>query len=64
MITHPHTVSDESASCVFRVYNVETGKLKKCLKGSSSDEGALLKVQTHLLTVFSNLSSLYRYLVK
>ncbi|KAM7412391.1 hypothetical protein PAMA_019993 [Pampus argenteus] len=27
-----------------RVYNVETGKLKKCLKGSSSDEGALLKV--------------------
>ncbi|KAK1899937.1 Mitogen-activated protein kinase-binding protein 1, partial [Dissostichus eleginoides] len=26
-----------------RVYNVETGKLKKCLKGSSSDEGALLK---------------------
>ncbi|XP_074536120.1 WD repeat-containing protein 62 isoform X2 [Halichoeres trimaculatus] len=28
-----------------RVYNVETGKLKKCLKGSSSDEGALLKVE-------------------
>ncbi|XP_068561178.1 WD repeat-containing protein 62 isoform X3 [Cebidichthys violaceus] len=28
-----------------RVYNVETGKLKKCLKGSTSDEGALLKVQ-------------------
>lgn len=28
-----------------RVYNVETGKLKKCLKGSSSDEGALLKVR-------------------
>ncbi|KAK9520366.1 hypothetical protein VZT92_020259 [Zoarces viviparus] len=28
-----------------RVYNVETGKLKKCVKGSSSDEGALLKVQ-------------------
>ncbi|XP_034459457.1 WD repeat-containing protein 62 [Hippoglossus hippoglossus] len=28
-----------------RVYDVETGKLKKCLKGSSSDEGALLKVQ-------------------
>ncbi|XP_030599747.1 WD repeat-containing protein 62 isoform X2 [Archocentrus centrarchus] len=28
-----------------RVYNVETGKLRKCLKGSSSDEGALLKVQ-------------------
>ncbi|KAI3353860.1 hypothetical protein L3Q82_004861 [Scortum barcoo] len=28
-----------------RVYNVETGKLKRCLKGSSSDEGALLKVQ-------------------
>ncbi|KAM6932947.1 WD repeat-containing protein 62 [Xenentodon cancila] len=28
-----------------RVYNVETGKLKKCLKGSCSDEGALLKVQ-------------------
>nr|XP_046246031.1 WD repeat-containing protein 62 isoform X3 [Scatophagus argus] len=28
-----------------RVYNVETGKLKKCLRGSSSDEGALLKVQ-------------------
>uniref|UniRef100_A0A3Q3PZU1 MABP1/WDR62 second WD40 domain-containing protein n=1 Tax=Monopterus albus TaxID=43700 RepID=A0A3Q3PZU1_MONAL len=28
-----------------RVYNVETGKLKKCLKGSSSDDGALLKVQ-------------------
>ncbi|XP_070685010.1 WD repeat-containing protein 62 isoform X2 [Pempheris klunzingeri] len=28
-----------------RVYNLETGKLKKCLKGSSSDEGALLKVQ-------------------
>ncbi|XP_062274498.1 WD repeat-containing protein 62 isoform X3 [Scomber scombrus] len=27
-----------------RVYNVETGKLKKCLKGSSTDEGALLKV--------------------
>ncbi|XP_076590644.1 WD repeat-containing protein 62 isoform X3 [Chaetodon auriga] len=27
-----------------RVYNVDTGKLKKCLKGSSSDEGALLKV--------------------
>ncbi|XP_075932557.1 WD repeat-containing protein 62-like, partial [Anarhichas minor] len=27
------------------VYNVETGKLKKCVKGSSSDEGALLKVQ-------------------
>lgn len=27
-----------------RVYNVETGKLKKSLKGSSSDEGALLKV--------------------
>lgn len=37
--------------CVFRVYNIETGKLKKCLKGSSSDEGALLKVQTHLLTI-------------
>lgn len=29
-----------------RVYNVETGKLKKCLKGSTSDEGALLKVRT------------------
>lgn len=29
-----------------RVYNVETGKLKKCLKGSCSDEGALLKVRT------------------
>ncbi|KAM4567103.1 WD repeat-containing protein 62 isoform 2-T2 [Odontesthes bonariensis] len=28
-----------------RVYNVETGKLKSCLKGSSSSEGALLKVQ-------------------
>uniref|UniRef100_A0A1A7W723 Rho guanine nucleotide exchange factor (GEF) 11 n=1 Tax=Iconisemion striatum TaxID=60296 RepID=A0A1A7W723_9TELE len=28
-----------------RVYDVETGKLKKTLKGSSSDEGALLKVQ-------------------
>ncbi|XP_029026179.1 WD repeat-containing protein 62-like isoform X2 [Betta splendens] len=28
-----------------RVYNTETGKIKKCLKGSSSDEGALLKVQ-------------------
>ncbi|XP_058490411.1 WD repeat-containing protein 62 isoform X3 [Solea solea] len=28
-----------------RVYNVETGKLKKCLKGSSSDEGGLLKIQ-------------------
>ncbi|XP_035857493.1 WD repeat-containing protein 62 isoform X2 [Sander lucioperca] len=28
-----------------RVYDVETGKLKKSLKGSSSDEGALLKVQ-------------------
>ncbi|XP_054462647.1 WD repeat-containing protein 62 isoform X2 [Anoplopoma fimbria] len=28
-----------------RVYNVETGKLKRCLKGSTSDEGALLKVQ-------------------
>ncbi|XP_024910783.1 WD repeat-containing protein 62 isoform X2 [Cynoglossus semilaevis] len=28
-----------------RVYNVETGKLKKCLKGSSSDEGYLVKVQ-------------------
>ncbi|MEQ2195758.1 hypothetical protein XENOCAPTIV_017971, partial [Xenoophorus captivus] len=28
-----------------RVYNVETGKLEKCLKGSASDEGALLKVQ-------------------
>ncbi|XP_028276033.1 WD repeat-containing protein 62 isoform X2 [Parambassis ranga] len=28
-----------------RVYSVETGKLRKCLKGSSSDEGALLKVQ-------------------
>ncbi|KAM9317614.1 WD repeat-containing protein 62 isoform 2-T2 [Pholidichthys leucotaenia] len=28
-----------------RVYNVGTGKLKRCLKGSSSDEGALLKVQ-------------------
>lgn len=27
-----------------RVYNTETGKLKKCLKGSSGDEGALLKV--------------------
>nr|XP_057936296.1 WD repeat-containing protein 62 isoform X2 [Doryrhamphus excisus] len=27
-----------------RVYNVETGKLKKCLKGSTSDEGALLKL--------------------
>ncbi|XP_029373755.1 WD repeat-containing protein 62 isoform X2 [Echeneis naucrates] len=31
-----------------RVYNVETGKQKKCLKGSSSDEGALLKVQMDL----------------
>ncbi|XP_053279605.1 WD repeat-containing protein 62 isoform X1 [Pleuronectes platessa] len=28
-----------------RVYDVETGKLKRCLKGSSSDEGSLLKVQ-------------------
>ncbi|KAM3875089.1 WD repeat-containing protein 62 [Diretmus argenteus] len=28
-----------------RVYNVESGKLKKCFKGSSSDDGALLKVQ-------------------
>ncbi|XP_041850150.1 WD repeat-containing protein 62 isoform X2 [Melanotaenia boesemani] len=28
-----------------RVYDVETGKMKKCLKGSSSDDGALLKVQ-------------------
>ncbi|XP_068441893.1 WD repeat-containing protein 62 [Clinocottus analis] len=27
-----------------RVYNVETGKLTRCLKGSTSDEGALLKV--------------------
>ncbi|XP_068173513.1 WD repeat-containing protein 62-like isoform X2 [Antennarius striatus] len=27
-----------------RVYDVQTGKLKKCLKGSSGDEGALLKV--------------------
>ncbi|XP_026154326.1 WD repeat-containing protein 62 isoform X2 [Mastacembelus armatus] len=31
-----------------RVYNVESGKLKKCLKGSSSDDGALLKVQMDL----------------
>lgn len=29
---------------LIRVYNVQTGKLKKCLKGSSADEGALLKV--------------------
>lgn len=29
-----------------RVYNVETGKLKKCLKGSTTDDGALLKVRT------------------
>ncbi|CAN9511234.1 unnamed protein product [Ophioblennius macclurei] len=28
-----------------RVYNVETGKLKKVLKGSGRNEGALLKVQ-------------------
>ncbi|KAM4743032.1 WD repeat-containing protein 62 isoform 2-T2 [Anableps anableps] len=28
-----------------RVYNVETGKLERCLKGSASDEGAVLKVQ-------------------
>ncbi|XP_015248456.1 PREDICTED: mitogen-activated protein kinase-binding protein 1-like [Cyprinodon variegatus] len=28
-----------------RVYNVETGKLEKSLKGSATDEGALLKVQ-------------------
>lgn len=34
----------------FRVYNTETGKLKKCLKGSSGDEGALLKVTTALRT--------------
>ncbi|KAM9853106.1 WD repeat-containing protein 62 [Aulostomus maculatus] len=27
-----------------RVYDVVTGKMKKCLKGSSSEEGALLKV--------------------
>lgn len=33
-----------------RVYNVETGKLKKCLKGSTSDEGALLKVRASSLT--------------
>ncbi|XP_049433540.1 WD repeat-containing protein 62 isoform X3 [Epinephelus fuscoguttatus] len=28
-----------------RVYSVEMGKLKKCLKGSSNDKGALLKLQ-------------------
>lgn len=30
--------------CVLRVYSVETGKLERSLKGSASDEGALLKV--------------------
>ncbi|KAF7652631.1 hypothetical protein LDENG_00094360 [Lucifuga dentata] len=35
-----------------RVYDVGSGKLKKCLKGSSSDEGALLKVQMDLSGTF------------
>ena len=30
--------------CVFRLYNVQTGKMKKCVKGSSGDEGAVIKV--------------------
>lgn len=29
---------------VIRVYDVETGKMKKCVKGSSGDEGAVIKV--------------------
>uniref|UniRef100_A0A667XBR7 WD repeat domain 62 n=1 Tax=Myripristis murdjan TaxID=586833 RepID=A0A667XBR7_9TELE len=28
-----------------RVYDVESGKMRKCFRGSSSDDGALLKVQ-------------------
>eukprot|EP00066_Takifugu_rubripes_P026554 XP_011615820.1 PREDICTED: WD repeat-containing protein 62-like isoform X3 [Takifugu rubripes] len=28
-----------------RVYDVETGKMKKCVKGSSGDEGAVIKIQ-------------------
>lgn len=50
-----HRVDDDQLNrdfLFFRVYNTETGKLKKCLKGSSGDEGALLKVTTALRTCF------------
>lgn len=52
-----HRVNDDQLNrdfLFFRVYNTETGKLKKCLKGSSGDEGALLKVTTALRTCFSS----------
>uniref|UniRef100_A0A3P8Z162 WD repeat domain 62 n=1 Tax=Esox lucius TaxID=8010 RepID=A0A3P8Z162_ESOLU len=42
--THTHT----AIACQdrnIRVYNVKSGKMKKCFKGSTSDEGTLLKVQ-------------------
>ncbi|XP_062328210.1 WD repeat-containing protein 62 isoform X2 [Osmerus eperlanus] len=44
-----------------RVYNVKSGKMKKCFKGSTSDEGTLLKVQldpsgTYLATSCSDKS--------
>lgn len=42
--------------CLFRVYNVKTGKLKRCLKGSSSDEGALLKVNAGFVIVLQSAS--------
>nr|XP_046172496.1 WD repeat-containing protein 62 isoform X2 [Oncorhynchus gorbuscha] len=42
--THTHT----AIACQdrnIRVYNVKSGKMKKCFKGSTSDDGTLLKVQ-------------------
>ena len=33
---------------LLRVYEVETGKLQRCLKGFSSDDGAVLKVGSRL----------------
>jgi len=30
--------------CIFRVYDVRSGKMKKCFKGSLNDDGTLLKV--------------------
>lgn len=40
-----HLVSYGCISCFFRIYNVRTGKQKKCYKGSLGDDGTLIKVQ-------------------
>lgn len=53
----------DGAFPVSRVYNVETGKLRKCLKGSSSDEGALLKVGDDSSLLISKINLWFHLLV-